>query len=185
MINEQVTGALSALPGCNPVTYGPAPVTPQANCAAPKLNFVATAQSMGYVDVTKSKGYKYIGCGKDDAGKRTLSQAQTAGNSMTVEKCIDFCKSKNMQFAGLEYSSECFCGNSVATDRAPVKGLAGNCLMKCPGNKDQVCGGAAAISLYQACKGGACSNVAKRESRKLIQLERAQANVARDVDVLE
>ncbi|ORY12630.1 hypothetical protein BCR34DRAFT_587097 [Clohesyomyces aquaticus] len=178
MINEPVSGVLSALPGCNPVTNGPAPASPQANCLAPKIS-MASPQSMGYVDVTKSKSWKYIGCGKDDAGKRTLNGPQTSGNSMTVEKCIDFCKSKNTQYAGLEYSGECYCGNSVAADRAPVKGSVGNCLMKCNGNKDQVCGGAAAISLYQACSGGACSNVVKRESRRLAALEVAGANKAR------
>jgi hypothetical protein len=185
MINEQVSGILTALPGCNPVTYGPAAAVPQTNCAAPKLNVKATPQSLGYVDVTKSKGYKYIGCGKDNAGSRTLSGAQTSGNSMTVGKCVDFCKSKSMTYAGLEYSGECYCGNKVAVDRAPAQGSVGNCLMKCSGNSNQVCGGAAAISLYQACDGGTCTNVAKRESRKLSLLEHAQANAERGLKVLE
>ncbi|KAF2108326.1 hypothetical protein BDV96DRAFT_652894 [Lophiotrema nucula] len=175
MIDEKVSGVLPALPGCNPVTYGPAPTTQQANCAAPKLNLKASPAAMGYVDLTKSKGFKYIGCGKDIAGQRTLNTAQISGNDMTVEKCVDFCKSKNLAYAGLEYSGECYCGNNVAADRAPISGSVGNCLMKCSGNTNQVCGGAGAISLYQSCKGGACSNAVKRESRRLSALELANA----------
>ncbi|KAF2008488.1 WSC-domain-containing protein [Aaosphaeria arxii CBS 175.79] len=176
MIDEQVTGVLSALPGCNSVTYGPAPAQSKANCAAPKLSLKASPKSLGYVDVTKSKGYRYIGCGTDNAGKRTLSQAQTSSSSMMVEKCIDFCKSKGAQYAGLEYAGECYCGASLAADRAPVQGRLGNCLMKCSGNNQQVCGGAAAISLYQACKGATCSNLARRESQRLAVLELSNAD---------
>ncbi|KAF2703137.1 WSC-domain-containing protein [Pleomassaria siparia CBS 279.74] len=168
MINEQVSGVLLALPGCNPVGQA-AP----ASCNAPRISLVASPQSMGYVDLTKSKGWKYIGCGKDDAGQRTLSAAQTSGDSMTVESCVDLCKTKNTLYAGLVYGGECYCGNSIAVDKAPVKGSVGNCLMKCSGNDKEVCGGAGAISLYQACKGGACSSLAKRESRRLAGLEAA------------
>lgn len=176
MIDEQVTGALEALPGCNPVTEGPEPASPAQNCAAPKLMAVATPEMAGYVDVT-SKGYKYIGCGKDNAGDRTLGEELLTGDDMTVPKCIDFCKGKGKQYAGLEYSGQCYCGSSVAADRAPVQGSTGNCLMKCSGDANQVCGGADAISLYEACSGGACTNAAKRMSRRLAGLERTNAGL--------
>ena len=177
-ITEPVSGVLPALPGCNPVTYGPDPASPPKTCAAPGLAMVATPFNMGYTDITKDKGYKYIGCGKDDAGSRTLKDAQTSSDQMTVETCIDFCKGKSLTYAGLEYSGECYCGSDVAEDRAPVKGLAGNCLMKCSGDKDEVCGGAGAISLYEACGSGTCTNLARRESSKLANLERARAIAA-------
>ncbi|KAF2730774.1 WSC-domain-containing protein [Polyplosphaeria fusca] len=177
LINEPVSGVLAALPGCNPVTYGPADASPQSTCAAPKLNLKASPETLGYVDVTKSKAYRYVGCGKDVAGQRTLNAAWTSSADMTVDKCVDFCKSRAFGYAGVEYAGECYCGNSVASNRAPVVGSVGNCLMKCSGNKKQVCGGAGAISLYQACKGGSCTNAVKRESRRLaaVDLERARA----------
>lgn len=177
MIDEKVTGSLKILPGCNTVTYGPEPASSQKSCAAPKLLSAATPQMAGYVDVT-GKGYKYLGCGKDNAGDRTLSEELLTGDDMTVEKCIDFCKSKSKAYAGLEYSGQCYCSGTLADDRAPVKGSAGNCLMKCSGDESQVCGGADAISLYQACSGGACTNAAKRQSRRLANLEIARANAA-------
>jgi hypothetical protein len=175
MIDEPVTGILEALPGCNPVTYGPDPAIAQKDCAAPKLLKVATPQMAGYVDVT-NKGYKYVGCGLDNAGARTLNDELLTGDDMTVEKCIDFCKTKSTKYAGIVYGSQCFCGASVAQDRAP--GTASNCLMKCGGNANEVCGGADAISLYEACSGGACTNMSKRSSRRLGSLEAAKANRA-------
>ncbi|KAF2195177.1 WSC-domain-containing protein [Zopfia rhizophila CBS 207.26] len=177
IIDEQTAGVIEELPGCNPVTTVSEPAAPKVNCLAPKI--LATSRNKEYIDLT-SKGWKYIGCGKDDAGKRTLNKAQTSSDDMTVEMCIDFCKSKSAEYAGLEYSGQCYCGNEVAGDRAPTKGSLGNCLMKCSGDENQVCGGAAAVSLYQACKGGACSNEVKRESRRLASLEQAQANAIRD-----
>ncbi|KAF2495129.1 WSC domain-containing protein [Lophium mytilinum] len=166
MIAEPVSGILEKLPGCNPLTAGPAYATKVENCPAAKIAGVTTA-SLGVPDLTKSKGWKYIGCGTDDAGSRTLNGPQTSGPKMTVETCVDFCKGKGSKYAGVEYSGECYCGNSIAADRAPVKGVAGNCLMKCNGNTNEICGGAAAISLYQTCAGGACSNAVKKRSQRL------------------
>ena len=175
MIDEPVTGALDALPGCNLVTKGPERATMQENCDAPKLMTTATPKMSGYVDVT-NKGYKYIGCGLDNAGDRTLNDELLTGDDMTVEKCIDFCKGKSTKYAGIVFGSQCYCGSGVAEDRKP--GTTSNCLMKCRGDESEVCGGADAISLYEACTGGACTNVSKRDSRRLASLEAARANAA-------
>ncbi|KAF1979791.1 WSC-domain-containing protein, partial [Bimuria novae-zelandiae CBS 107.79] len=160
MIDEAVTGVLDALPGCNEVSYGPAPVAASKNCDAPGLTSALSAKMAGYVDVT-DKGFKYIGCGKDNALERTLNEELLTGDDMTVEKCVDFCKGKGKKFAGLEYSGQCYCGSAVAEDRAPSSARgAGSCLMKCSGDNDQVCGGNDAISLYEACDMGACMSAA-------------------------
>lgn len=50
--------------------------------------------------------------------------------------------------------------------------------MKCTGNANQICGGADALSLYEACSGGACTNAAKRQSRRLARMELANAKAA-------
>ncbi|KAF2205073.1 WSC-domain-containing protein [Delitschia confertaspora ATCC 74209] len=160
LIAEPVSGVLSSLPGCNPVTYGPEPAVVVQNCAIPQILEPGTEQAAGFTDV-RSLGWRYMGCAKDDAGRRTLDVEQISGNDMTVEKCIEFCKSKNIQYAGLEYSGECYCGDSVAEERKPVEGEWGNCVMKCSGNATQVCGGPGAISLYQACGSGGSLRIAK------------------------
>lgn len=52
----------------------------------------------------------------------------------------------------------CYCDNSLATDRAPVAGVFGQCTMKCGGDDSQYCGGANALSIYKKCDASDCEN---------------------------
>jgi hypothetical protein len=112
--------------------------------------------------VTVSKGWSYVGCGTDAGSPRTLGDKSTqymanVGNNMTVEWCVDFCAGSS--YAGLEYGSQCWCGNSLAADRAPQDGILGNCQMKCNGDSGEYCGGSWALSIYQKCASGSdCQN---------------------------
>jgi hypothetical protein len=114
-----------------------------------------------YTDLTVSKGWSYVGCASD-GNPRTLTDKTSIymggfGDTLTVEKCVDWCA--GYKYAGLEYASQCFCGNTVAADRAPVAGILGNCNMKCKGDDGQYCGGPNALSLYQKCTDAAnCVN---------------------------
>ncbi|KAF4991656.1 hypothetical protein FGRMN_7668 [Fusarium graminum] len=158
-VDEKTTGVLKALPGCNPVTFGPEnakPVLGEA-CNATK---VISPPKMPFTDVTESKKFGYLGCAKDPYGSRSLHAASTSADSMTIESCLDYCEKKGYSLAGLEYGRECYCGNEVDKSRLPVKGVLGRCEMPCVGNKEQVCGGPRALSLYQKCKSsdGSCKN---------------------------
>ncbi|OLN81142.1 WSC domain-containing protein-like protein 6 [Colletotrichum chlorophyti] len=154
-VNEQTQGELSKLPGCNSVQSGPGNAQPEAGCGATTQ---ISQPQWGYNDVTASLKFKYLGCARDPAGQsRTLPAAKLSGDSMTVETCIKHCDSKGFRYAGLEYARECFCGNSVADDRKPKKGILGGCDMPCSGNNSEICGGWAALSLYEKCNGD-CQN---------------------------
>ena len=48
------------------------------------------------------------------------------------------------KYAGLQYSEECYCGNS-GYDRY---GVGDGCNQTCSGNSDQICGGAFRNSVY-------------------------------------
>jgi WSC domain len=67
---------------------------------------------------------------------------------MTVEICSAFCGTRGYTYFGVEYGTECYCGNTllasstVATD--------GRCNMACPGKAAEVCGGPGGLSLYKA-----------------------------------
>jgi hypothetical protein len=90
-VEENLSGVLPALPGCNPVQYGPANAVPKSGCGAPTQ---IGAPQFPFVDLTASKKFGYVGCGLDLAGQpRTLQGASTISDSMTVEKCVDFCVS--------------------------------------------------------------------------------------------
>ncbi|GKT90464.1 WSC domain protein [Colletotrichum tofieldiae] len=154
-VDEQVQGQLDKLPGCNSIQRGPSNAQSESGCGA---TTEISQPQWGYKDVTSTLNYKYLGCARDPSGQgRTLPSAKTSGDSMTVDTCIKHCDGKGFAYAGLEYAKECWCGNSVADDRKPKKGLWGGCNMPCSGSQSEMCGGWAALSLYQKCN-GTCQN---------------------------
>lgn len=155
-IDEEVTGILPSLPGCNTPTDGPEYAPPPATCnVQSKIGLAATY----FTDVTKSLDFAYQGCATDDYYTRTFTGASTSSDNMTVESCINFCKGKGYSLAGLEYARECYCDNTYQqTDRAPKQNVMGGCETKCSGDAGEICGGSGALSVYKACDGGACDN---------------------------
>lgn len=152
LVDEQIYGTLPALPGCNPVTDTPQPIK---DCAATKA--VGPVLSSIYTDMT-AKGWAYLGCGVDEYGNKALGTGSVEDSpSMTVERCIDVCGDKGFSIAGLEYASQCFCGNSLPARASPVPGAVGNCNMACKGNSAEKCGAGNHLSLYQKCS-GTCNN---------------------------
>lgn len=90
-------------------------------------------------------GWTSKSCYTDDVSHRTLAK-QMSLSSNTVEGCIYACNSAGFTFAGVEYSSECFCGNSIDNGASPASS---GCDMACSGNHGETCGGAGRINLYQ------------------------------------
>jgi hypothetical protein len=154
-VNEQTTGILDSLPGCNPVQNGPATATPKSGCGA---TTTVGPPILPYQDMAKS-GWSYAGCAKDLIGNvRTLPYAfrtsKINANTMTNEDCIAGCESKGYTYAGTEYAGDCWCGNSVSQEAAPIPGIMGSCTMACKGDPNQICGGSKRMSLYKKCSPG-------------------------------
>jgi hypothetical protein len=154
LVNEQIHGWLPSLPGCNPVTDTPTTV---ANCPANNGKVLGPVYTDIYTDVTRL-GWKYLGCGTD-SNSRVLSGASTSADDMTVDTCIAFCAGKGFSMAGLEYSRECYCGNSIPAAASPAPGQLGGCGMRCSGNETEICGDSMRLSLYSKCEGGSCQNM--------------------------
>lgn len=102
LVNEQVSGVLGALPGCNPITYGPEYATPQSCKAAA----IVDTTSKYYTDLTSTMKWEYVGCGFDSVNGRSFTGASTSDNAMTVEKCVNFCSGNGFSYAGLEYFTQ-------------------------------------------------------------------------------
>ncbi|KAK5107029.1 hypothetical protein LTR62_001918 [Meristemomyces frigidus] len=157
-IDEPITGNLTALPGCNPVTSGPE-YAPPPKCSLTHIS----APKQFFTNIASTLEWEYQGCANDSVSTRTLSGASTSSDTMTIETCIAFCKSKGYSLAGLEYASQCYCDNKYYTDdsagpRAPQPDILGDCWEPCAGNPDEICGGASALSVYRNCAGRACEN---------------------------
>ncbi|KAI9045978.1 DUF1996 and WSC domain-containing protein [Aspergillus affinis] len=152
-VDEQIHGVLDKLPGCNPVTYGPERAE-HVSCAKTPIG-----QAAPYFTDLIEKNWEYVGCGIDKYDNRTFTAESTRDDKMTVERCTEFCSSKGYDYAGLEYSSECYCDNSIPADRRPKKGIMGNCQMSCSGDNSQYCGSGGSMSIYHKCSGEAkCEN---------------------------
>ncbi|KAK4952659.1 hypothetical protein LTR10_009465 [Elasticomyces elasticus] len=156
-VDEPVTGNLTKLPGCNPVSNGPGHASPPANCPVTPIGSAVQL----FTDATKDLSWEYAGCAADNVAARTLQADSTSSDDMTVETCIKYCKDKGYSLAGLEFANQCYCDNKYNGDSTgPLANILGNCWQPCAGNADQVCGGSGALSVYKSCDGGACTNAA-------------------------
>jgi len=95
----------------------------------------------------------YVGCFKDRRSARTLDGLQSVykipnpvrSRNMTVTRCAETCYYLNFTLAGLQHSSQCFCGSTLPSYILPDD----SCDMMCSGNSSQVCGARLANSVYK------------------------------------
>ncbi len=85
----------------------------------------------------------YAGCFPDDA-TRDLNGYNFSANNMTIESCSATCKQNGFSYAGTQFGSYCFCGNTVGRIGAANESL---CTNPCSGNPAQICGGSYANSV--------------------------------------
>ncbi|TDL23452.1 hypothetical protein BD410DRAFT_838937 [Rickenella mellea] len=97
------------------------------------------------IPATLPGSWQSQGCWTDTVASRTLSSSATTDTTgMTIEKCISFCGAYS--YAGVEYSQECYCGNSPLAGSAAA--AAGDCNMPCKGNANEPCGGPNRLNLF-------------------------------------
>lgn len=108
---------------------------PAPNVAAP------VASSSPATAAAAANGY--LGCFKDQ-GKRDLDGYTFYDGKMTTQLCVSTCRDKGFSHAGTQYAGHCFCGNKYGS-----AGTATNCDTKCAGNRDEICGGTWANSIYK------------------------------------
>ncbi|RXK34910.1 hypothetical protein M231_07844 [Tremella mesenterica] len=89
-----------------------------------------------------------IPCIKEPVG-RALTEASLASDNMTVPLCLNYCASKGSQYAGLEYSRECYCGSSLSNGVSiTLSSLSTGCTSRCSGNSSTYCGGSNSLQIY-------------------------------------
>lgn len=101
---------------------------------------IVTAPSAGAATAAANA---YLGCFRDQ-GKRDLDGYTFYDGKMTTQLCISTCREKGFSHAGTQYAGHCFCGNKYG-----AAGPATNCDAKCTGNRDEICGGTWANSIYK------------------------------------
>ncbi|KIJ98421.1 hypothetical protein K443DRAFT_133432 [Laccaria amethystina LaAM-08-1] len=87
-------------------------------------------------------------CLPDESTRRSLHHFQESSDLMTVELCISTCDAGGFSIAGVEYESECWCGNADMYGRQIIHPSTSVCNFPSPGNPAEICGGANALSEF-------------------------------------
>ncbi|KAI0925387.1 hypothetical protein AcV7_005644 [Taiwanofungus camphoratus] len=92
--------------------------------------------------------WEYAGCYVDNAYGRVMSNELPDNQNLTVESCIANCTAENYTLAGLEYSVQCFCTDTLVN--GAVQAAESDCNMGCGANATEACGGPNRLSVYTA-----------------------------------
>ncbi|KAJ6657906.1 hypothetical protein lerEdw1_001826 [Lerista edwardsae] len=88
----------------------------------------------------------YMGCFMDDPREKSLKGTVFYDlRKMTVSHCQEACAERAYTYAGLEYGSECYCGNKLPLTTARQE----DCNSECKGEKGTICGGVNRLSVYR------------------------------------
>ncbi|XP_078616879.1 uncharacterized protein LOC144885086 isoform X2 [Branchiostoma floridae x Branchiostoma japonicum] len=92
-------------------------------------------------------GYTYVGC-YADSDSRVLPYAEHWDIFQSTANCVNHCRKKGYEYAGTEFSWQCFCGTggNFASLAPAVSDDA--CNMACPGEPSENCGGTWRISVH-------------------------------------
>jgi len=99
---------------------------------APSTTSVAGAAATAVSNLPA--GWASVGCMSDTQSTRSLASYSFTSSSMTQELCTSTCVSKGYNLAGMEYASECYCGNSIASGTTTASST--DCVMSCNGESN-------------------------------------------------
>jgi len=146
-------GAPAAATDCNMLCQG----NSEEFCGGPNrltaYNYTGLGSSgggggggQGIVTTGLPGSWAYNACWVDNVHGRIINGNDFGNAHITVESCIATCIANNFTVAGLEYSTQCFCGNVLIN--GAVQGAQSTCNMPCGGNSAEFCGGPNRLSVY-------------------------------------
>ncbi|KJA18927.1 copper radical oxidase [Hypholoma sublateritium FD-334 SS-4] len=116
------------------------------SAAAAALALALGARAQTLTIPALANGWSSKGCITDSVNARTLSGDNTATSTMTIEACISFCTADSWVFAGVEFGSQCFCGNDTLASATAAP--ASSCNEPCAGNAAEPCGAGNFLNLF-------------------------------------
>ena len=119
--------------------------TPTTSVSKTATSSTATSTGTGSA-ASLPKSWTYKGCYVDNTNGRILNQ-EPDSSTLTVESCVQTCIGLGYSIAGMEYSTQCFCGNYVF-DGGYLASQDSDCAMTCGGNSSEICGGPNRMSVY-------------------------------------
>jgi hypothetical protein len=87
-------------------------------------------------------------CAVDDQSRVLSGDTVTTLSNNSPFNCAKYCEDRNYLYAGVEYGSECRCGNGLS--RTPTNANIWECNMGCSGDSSQFCGAGWRIQIYKS-----------------------------------
>ncbi|KAJ3072472.1 hypothetical protein HDU98_003548 [Podochytrium sp. JEL0797] len=147
---SSASASASSTMGAQSVTSAPTSTSTAIQTSA-ITNYLSTSATTSSATPTPTSSpavatvpnWPYLGCYKDSFANRTLPTQRFGLSPITVETCLVSCQKGGFGYGGVEFGSQCFCGNTV-----PIAAPATVCSTACAGNSTELCGGSGAISIY-------------------------------------
>ncbi|XP_070558385.1 uncharacterized protein [Ptychodera flava] len=102
----------------------------------------------------------YLGCHATQHNGPVPHHYNIHNDAMTIQACLDYCRSIKAPYAGLTRAAHCYCGNHEVsywgTENTPEK-----CKTTCGGDRNQICGGNRHVSVYSTDLGACGGNITK------------------------
>ncbi|ORY86869.1 WSC domain-domain-containing protein [Protomyces lactucae-debilis] len=129
---------LPTLPNASSIVGGGAPT------GLPAAGASAVPATIPLVVANGAIPASYAGCYQDSVNARTLPVRVSDVGS--IEQCVAACSAQGFAFAGVEYTNECYCGNTVTAPQIAIT----NCQKyTCKSAPAEFCGGDSALQLYR------------------------------------
>jgi hypothetical protein len=128
-----------------PTSSATTTTTPTTSVSTTATSSTTTSTGTGTA-ASIPKDWTYRGCWIDNTNGRILIQ-QPDSSKLTVESCVQTCIGLGYSVAGMEYSTQCFCGNYIF-DGGSLASQDTDCAMTCGGNSSEICGGPNRMSIY-------------------------------------
>ncbi|XP_071814225.1 C-type mannose receptor 2-like [Apostichopus japonicus] len=121
-----------------------------------------------YYFVCKMPKDQYLGCYLDQSNRALVANFVALNGLANVYNCMVICNAMNYVIVGLQYSSQCFCGNELYSHYGQYPEW--QCLSTCRGQDRQFCGGTWRQSVYRVgSKAASVSRLYKASKRKRLK----------------
>ncbi|KAK7562923.1 WSC domain-containing protein [Phyllosticta citricarpa] len=135
--------SLSSAPASAPPTVTPASNSTSSSSASSAIISSSSLPTASATPAPLPSGVVSLGCYVDTGNPHPLPIQAYANSSNTPALCASACRAAGFQYAGTQYSAECWCGNSAPATNTSLS----DCSMSCSGDASQKCGAGYRLSV--------------------------------------
>ncbi|KAL8800148.1 MAG: hypothetical protein Q9182_005386 [Xanthomendoza sp. 2 TL-2023] len=118
--SSAVSSTVSSLTSTSPTSSSISTISSSTSAQTPtsiSSTSTSTTASVTPTVVQSAPPYTHQGCYTEATRGRALAAASVVSGDMTVQKCAAFCNTNGYIYMGVEYSTECYCANTIERSR--------------------------------------------------------------------